>query len=186
MHFELAYSFLIQKLEQELPAYLTYHTAGHTKEVMQAAKHIAGTEGISGDDLELLYTAALFHDAGFLEGYNNHEELSCKLARTYLPNFDYSQKQIEKICSLIMVTKLPQTPSNKLENILCDADLYYLGTNKYFPIAENLYNEWKETGFIKSKEEWLQKQIQFLESHQFFTKTAIEECSMNKNKIYLV
>ena len=33
----------------------------------------------------LLKTAALFHDAGFLENHNKHEEISCKLAKKFLP-----------------------------------------------------------------------------------------------------
>lgn len=138
MQFEQAYAFLIHELAQKLQAHLAYHNVDHTKEVVQTSQYIAKAEGLSDEDIQLLSTAALFHDAGFLEGYNNHEELSCKLARSYLPKFDYSPEQIEKICNLIMVTKLPQTPSDTLESILCDADLYYLGTDKYFPIAENL------------------------------------------------
>ncbi|HVE60740.1 MAG TPA: YitT family protein [Chitinophagaceae bacterium] len=183
MQFDNVYSYLMPRLESELPSYLTYHDARHTKEVLRDVQHLAKKEAVSENDFTLLSTAALFHDAGFLEvGYNDHEELSCKIAKSILPDYNYSEEQIEQINNMIMATKLPQTPTTKLEKILCDADLYYLGTENYFRIAEKLYNEWKETGFIKTKEEWKQKQISFLEAHQYFTKTANEECSVIKHK----
>jgi len=53
------------KLEKELPEYLSYHNADHTKNVIAAATHIAAHENISGNELILLQTAALFHDIGF-------------------------------------------------------------------------------------------------------------------------
>jgi len=183
MQFDKAYSYLMPRLESELPSYLKYHDARHTKEVLKEVQHLARAEGVSENDFTILSTAALFHDAGFLEvGYNDHEELSCKIAKSFLPDFDYSEEQIELINTLIMATKLPQQPSTKLEKILCDADLYYLGTEHYFKIAGNLYSEWKETGIVKTKEEWKQKQIAFLEAHKYFTKTAVDECASTKHK----
>src|SRR6476620_5495232 len=119
MHFERVYTFLTQKLEQELPAYLTYHNAAHTREVAHATQVLAKKEGITGEDLLLLNTAALFHDCGFLQGYDNHEERSCTLARTYLPEYGYTEAQVEAVCRLIMVTKIPQHPSDTLGQILC-------------------------------------------------------------------
>ena len=63
------------------------------------------------------------------------------MARAWLPQFDYSKEEIEKICELILVTKMPQKPKNKLEEIICDADLYYLGTDQFFVTADKLYKE---------------------------------------------
>ena len=36
MQFEKAYAFVMGKLEKELPAHITYHTAEHTKDVIRA------------------------------------------------------------------------------------------------------------------------------------------------------
>jgi HD superfamily phosphodiesterase len=85
--------------------------------VVETVRHIAQSEQLTSAELQLLYTAALFHDAGFLETYNNHEEVSCTIARRYLPQFDYSDDEIEEICKLIMVTKLPQCPATTLKKI---------------------------------------------------------------------
>lgn len=182
MDFQQAYSFLIPELEHKLPAFLTYHNANHTKDVIQNAQHIAAFESICDDDLQILLTAALFHDAGFLNDINNHEENSCRIARKHLGDFHYSPEEIEKIEKLILATRWPQKPSDKLEEILCDADSFYVGTNRYFQIADNLYRELRETGKLLSRNEWHLKQISFLETHTFYTGTAIKEGSEHKQK----
>lgn len=175
MQYDRVYSFLINKLEKELPSWLTYHNAEHTKNVIAASKHMASAENIEADDLVVLKTAALFHDAGFLENHNKHEEISCKLARKYLPEYDYNPEQIDLICSMIMATKLPQSPKEELGKYLCDADLFYLGTDKYDEYADNIFLEFKKTGQVKTKTEWQIKQADFLSAHNYFTKTARRE-----------
>ncbi len=180
MKFENAHSFLIEKLDKELPDYLSYHNIEHTKNVLHYAEYLAKAEGISDHEIMLLKTAALFHDSGFIEAMHNHEEISCSIAKTFLPEFEYSEKEIGEICRLIMATKMPQRPTDHLTRIICDADLLYLGTNKYYKGAENLFEELKHLKLIKNWNEWRQKQIDFLESHQFFTETANKEFAIKK------
>lgn len=172
LQYEKAYSYLIPRLEQELPEHLTYHNALHTKLVVEATTKLVATEGVTAEEDMLLMTAALYHDAGFLRTYANHEEASCIIARESLPQFGYTTKQIDDICRIIMVTKLPQEPRNKLESIICDADLHYLGTEQFFPIAENLFKEFKHQGMVKNRTEWDEKQNKFLKAHRFFTPSA--------------
>lgn len=172
MQFENVYSFLMGKLEKELPEYLHYHNAQHTKDVLDATERIATAEGVSGEELTIVKTAALFHDSGFLETYSDHEEISCEMAKKWLPQFGYNKEEIERICHLIYATKIPQNPENKLAQILCDADLYYLGTNKYFVNSDKLYKELHEAGFVKNREDWRNEEIKFVEGHHYFTKTA--------------
>lgn len=183
MQYEEVYSFLIDKLEKELPTWLTYHNADHTKNVIAAAEHLAKAENIADADIDLLKTAALFHDAGFLESHNRHEEISCRLAQKYLLDYGYSPIQIELICSMIMATKLPQSPNQELGKYLCDADLFYLGTDKYDEYAENIYMEFKKTGQVKTQVEWQNKQADFLSTHNYFTKTAREEREPKKQEV---
>ncbi|MEO5947442.1 MAG: YitT family protein [Chitinophagaceae bacterium] len=163
------------KLQAELPSWLTYHNAQHTKNVIEAAENLAVTENVSATDLILLKTAALFHDSGFLENHQRHEELSCQFAKKYLPDYDYNEEEITIICSMIMATKLPQTPKEDLAKYLCDADLFYLGTKDYDSYAEKLFAEFKKTGFVKTKTEWQIKQADFLATHNYFTPTARQE-----------
>jgi uncharacterized membrane-anchored protein YitT (DUF2179 family)/predicted metal-dependent HD superfamily phosphohydrolase len=177
MQFDLVYSFVITKLEKELPSYLHYHNSEHTKEVVAAAEQLAIKENVTGDDLTIVKTAALFHDCGFLETYTDHEEISCEMARKWLPEYGYHKEAIDEICTLIMTTKIPQHPKDKLAEILCDADLHYLGTDKYFIRAGKLYKELHEAGLVKNREEWSIEEIKFVENHKYFTASAKRQFS---------
>lgn len=172
MQYEKAYDYLMPKLEKNLPAHLTYHNANHTKEVIRVAEHLARTELLTGHETEILRTAALYHDAGFLEGYDNHEELSCKIARESLSQFGYRPEDVEHVCRLIMATRFNQKPADKLEEILCDADLSYLGTENYFSIAESLFMELQKEGKLKTWDEWQKLQFKFLENHHYYSSSA--------------
>jgi uncharacterized membrane-anchored protein YitT (DUF2179 family)/predicted metal-dependent HD superfamily phosphohydrolase len=184
MKFQQVYEFIIPKLEHELPAHVTFHNSEHINSVISSVEHLAKSEGItSASDITILKTAALFHDVGFLKSKQNHEEISCEYAQEYLPNFEYSSEEIKQICKLIMATKMPQTPLDKLSMIICDADLYYLGANQYYNKANSLFLENQNEGSITNKIEWVQKQIKFLENHSFFTDTARRECNDNKLKV---
>ncbi|MES2328909.1 MAG: YitT family protein [Bacteroidota bacterium] len=182
MQVEAAGAFIIEKLQKELPAYLSYHNIDHTRGVLKQSLEIAASENVTGEELDLLSTAALFHDAGFIKKYTGHEEVSCEYAREFLPRFDYTDGQIDTICELIMATKIPQSPKTALAEILCDADLYYLGTDDYGLKAEKLYPEFLKEGIASDKMEWQRQQILFLESHTYFTETAQEFLSDKQEK----
>ena len=183
MQYDLIYSFLINKLEKELPAYLSYHNAAHTKNVIAAVEHLAAAENINGDKLTLLKTAALFHDAGFLQQADGHEEISCIWAWQYLPDYGYNDNQVEIICRTIMATRLPQSPADHLGHILCDGDLYYKDKQEYAANAEKLFKEFKYRGLVKTESEWQLMQLEFLSGHHFFTQAAKNELIDIKEEI---
>jgi HD superfamily phosphodiesterase len=173
MDFQKAEHFIFNLLKTKLPAGLYYHSAEHTLDVLNAAATLAHEEGItSSDDITLLKTAALFHDCGFIHVYKNHEEEGCRIAREVLPPFDYTQNQIDQICSLILKTKYGSIPETLAEKILCDADLDYLGRDDYDAISRNLYLELTGLDKIKTTEEWNRLQISFLQSHRYYTHSA--------------
>ena len=172
MQFQEAKKFIVQKLSEELPSKLSYHSIEHINDVYQACEHLAAAEGVAGADLHLLLTAALYHDSGFLVQSKDHEIISCEIVRAHLPAFQYSPVQITIICSMIMATKLPQSPKNKLEEILCDADLDYLGRDDFYQIGDRLYREFSIEGVVNNEKEWNHVQLRFLESHNYFTSTA--------------
>jgi HD superfamily phosphodiesterase len=182
MRYEKVYKFIIPKLEHELPAHLTYHNSQHTKDAFRSAAHLCDAEHVSKHEKELLLTAVLFHDSGFLKTYEGHEEESCELAKKTLPDFDYTQEEIDTICSLIMATKMHHKPTTLLEKIIRDADLHYLGTHHYFSVAGNLYSEYLHHGFVKDNNDWHEKQLLFLHEHEYFTKAAIKRYGALKKK----
>ena len=173
MQFEEAGNYIINRLKTELPAHLTYHNADHAVDVRTAAENIAKGENIGDDDMRLLLTAALYHDSGFLCCAREHETESCRIAKDALPRYGYSAEDIELICGMIMATRIPQSPKGLLEQILADADLYYLGRDDYFTIAAKLYRELGLTGVVNDDKTWDELQIQFIQKHSYFTKTAV-------------
>ncbi len=172
MDYEKAKTFVFAKLNADLLPDLTYHGIHHTRDVLSAALMLAKAEQVSPSNTVLLKTAALYHDIGFTVQYRNHEDVGCDIARNSLVNFGYSPGQIDAICGMIMSTKIPQSPTTPLEEILCDADLDYLGRKDFYPISNTLYKEFLKYGFVKSEIEWDRLQIKFFESHHYFTKTA--------------
>jgi uncharacterized membrane-anchored protein YitT (DUF2179 family)/predicted metal-dependent HD superfamily phosphohydrolase len=144
---------------------------------------LAAAESIEGDELTILKTAALFHDAGFLQQSQGHEEISCIMAREILPDYGYSNSQIEYICRVIMSTQLPQTPEGRLGEIICDADLYYILEKNYSSTADKLFLELRHSGELKNETEWLLKQIEFLSNHRYFTQTVNSRLEGKKEAI---
>jgi len=171
---------ILDKLEKELPAYLYYHNVKHTVDVVTEVELIGWGEGCSDEEILLLKTAGLFHDAGHTIAYDNHEFYGTELAREILPKYNYSPEQIEKICSIIMATKMPPRPTNLLENIICDSDLDYLGRSDFIPVSNTLYEELKAQNKMGSLNDWNKIQVKFISGHQYFTSTARSLREVNK------
>jgi uncharacterized protein len=169
MQFDSLKAYVFEQLEKNLATTLYYHGAHHTLYVYNAAMKIAEHENVTGKDLTILMTAVLLHDYGFLETYNQHEEKGCEMAKKILPGYGYSTEQIDMVCSMIMRTKIPQIAFNKLEEIICDADLDYLGTDDFLPIGNQLFKEFLHYGVVKDEEGWNRLQMKFLVAHQYFT-----------------
>lgn len=169
-----AEEFVITQLSTGLSPTLYYHNLHHTRDVVEAADRIARAEGITDpESLGLLKTAALYHDIGFLVTYDGHESVGCDYVRQILPSFGYSSAQIEIIMGLILATRVPQSPQTRLEQILCDADLDYLGRDDFSLTAHLLYEELKARDRVTDEAAWNRIQVIFLESHRYWTSTAI-------------
>lgn len=173
---------ILDKLENELPGFLYYHNVKHTVDVVTEVELIGWAEGLDDDGILMLKTAALFHDAGHTVSYDDHEFHGAEIARSFLPGFGYSQEQVEEVCALIMATKLPPQPSNIHQQIICDADLDYLGRSDMIPVSNSLYKELKEQDKIGSFNDWNRLQVKFISGHSYFTKTARSLREVNKQK----
>lgn len=173
---------ILDKLEKELPDYLYYHNYKHTIDVVNQAELIGYGEGVSDEDILLLKTAALFHDAGHTISYENHEYYGTQIVREMLPRYNYTQKQIDRICDIIMATKLPPQPKDLLQRIICDSDLDYLGRADFIPVSNTLYDELKAQNKMGDLNFWNKIQVKFLTAHQYFTATANRLREVNKEK----
>ncbi|MCF8233090.1 MAG: HD domain-containing protein [Bacteroidales bacterium] len=172
MDYELAKEYIVKRLEKELSPSLYYHSLSHIFDVYESATRLADMEDVSHHDLRLLQTAAFYHDAGMLVTYEGHEQASTEIVNEALPFYNYTPRDIERINQMIMATKLPQNAHQKLEKIICDADLDYLGREDFFLIAHRLRLEWMERGTKNTLRQWYEGQIKFLEEHRYFTESA--------------
>jgi predicted metal-dependent HD superfamily phosphohydrolase len=162
-------AFVSTMLKDKLPAVYFFHSLDHTLYVYENVKKIGKKEKCTDKEIDLLCAAALWHDAGYINVYYGHEEESCRLAKIHLSEFGYSEADIQIITGIIMATKIPQSPHNKLEKIIADADLAYLGTADAAHQADNLYKELHHLNPSLTKEQWNEMQVLFLQQHSYFT-----------------
>ena len=161
--------FVVNLLKEKLSPFYYYHNHAHTLFVLASAIEIGLSEGCTKEELDLLTAAALWHDTGYINTYTHHEEASCLLARQYLPDYGYTATAIDRVCGMIMATKLPQSPKNKLEAIIADADLAYLGTGSAAAQAGNLFKELLHRHPRLTPAKWDKTQVTFLKMHHYFT-----------------
>lgn len=161
--------FVLNKLKA-LDPNLTYHNIAHTLDVLSCSEKIAKAEGVDDtEQLLLLKTAALYHDTGFLRTYADHEKISCEIFHEDAGQFGFSKKQKDIITSLIMATKVPQQPANHLQQIICDADLDYLGRDDFYKLGQSLRKEFMHFKVIANDAEWDALQLKFLGNHHYHT-----------------
>lgn len=170
-------------LKDKLSSVYTYHNLDHTIQVVDKIKILAKEENISHEDTENLILAGWFHDLGYVDDADNHEEESRKIASDFLKQHQFPEERIAKIGELILATDKFYKPKNHLEEIIKDADMYHLASDDYFRICENLRQEIKEVHHQKfSKLQWAELNITFFAKHQFYTKFAKENWQPEKEK----
>ncbi len=170
---EGAIAYALDRLAAELSPEMTYHSLAHTRdEVLATAVEFAHAARLPERDADVLRVAAAFHDVGFIERPSNHEICSARIAAQVLPAFAFDARAIEQVMSLILVTRLPQTPRDFLEELMCDADLSGLGGEDFLERSAALLQERRAFGSAYSEEEWWQEQIAFLAAHHYWTDIA--------------
>lgn len=171
--FEGIRNFILTKLKAELSDNLLYHSAEHTLSVEKAIIKYAELEMLDAHDVFLLRTAAIFHDSGFLYKYENNEEIGVQLFERYAPIYGYNKNDIADISAIILSTSYNALPQNKMEAIMRDADLDYLGRIDYHVTAKKLFDEMVLHGKKMTELERIDAQINYLENHhEYYTTSA--------------
>jgi predicted metal-dependent HD superfamily phosphohydrolase len=160
-----------------------YHNLNHTLEVFEFTKILCDENKLNEEETEIVLLAALFHDAGFIHSYNEHEEKSKEIAKNFLIQENYPSDKIEKVRQCIDKTKLNEKPENILEMILCDADLIHIARNDYGYKTELL----REEKFLLKNEkysdlEWAELNLNFLTKHMFYTNYVLKNFVEIKEK----
>lgn len=161
-----------------------FHDLKHTEQVVNAAEEMGKYYKLNEDDQFVLFVSAWFQDTGFSCGrLEEHERESIRLAKEFLYEHKISQEHIDNISFCIQATRLPQEPQNLVGEIMCDADLYHLGTNMFCNRSSLLRHEMQAYHqFSFSEEQWTGFTLEFLKCHKYFTgycKTKLEETKQN-------
>ncbi|WP_143310636.1 Pycsar system effector family protein [Chitinophaga vietnamensis] len=150
---------------------LVYHNLVHTQQVVAAAAQIAAHYRLQDDELAAVYIAAWFHDIGYLLGApKQHEEHGAEAAVRFLQEHEGTEALQQLVKGCILATKMPQSPTSLIEQIVCDADLFHLGTKEYNDRNKLLRHE-VEITYQKgiSQTDWLRGNIRFLSEHHYWT-----------------
>jgi predicted metal-dependent HD superfamily phosphohydrolase len=150
---------------------LQYHDLTHTEGVLKAAIQIGNHYQLSDEDFFIVFASVWFHDMGyFSENSGHHEKKGAEKAEAYLKDAGVDEAIIHKIKGCILSTKIPQSPNTLLEKIVCDADMFHLGTAEFSERNKLMRKECEALKGNKiSKDEWREGSIELLRSHQFHT-----------------
>lgn len=152
---------------------LPYHNFEHQSEVARMVRLFGEMERVSPEERHLLQAAAYMHDIVFVVGGKTNEEQSAETAESVLHACGYDPVQIKIVRDLIQATKLPSNPKNLLEQIICDADLDNLGTEKFMDKNQKLR---EELGLTEAQQTyaWYSGTLEFLNNHRYYTNSAKE------------
>jgi predicted metal-dependent HD superfamily phosphohydrolase len=166
-----AQSFVNDLFLNKVSKSIRFHNIQHTLDVVTACMKMAEFYQLAEEDRLILSLAAWFHDTGYSSGKaDDHESVSIQLATDFLKQHAADPILIQRVTSCIEATRLPQSPKNHIEQILCDADLFHLGTDEFKEKSRLLREEYKTFSKIDiSKKDWRKQNITFLETHKYFT-----------------
>ena len=175
--------YITEFFKENVPKKYVYHDLTHTQDVVRSSLQIGLAFRLPAADLENLQIAAWFHDSGYDQGPENHEERSADYAAHFLENYNYPPQTIEVIRGCIRATKIPQRPVNLLQQIICDADLSHLGEKSYWMRTARVRQELIIThNKLMTEEEWIDFELAFMLGQSYHTEIARNMFQKRKTK----
>lgn len=172
-NYEQAIEHALRRLQSESPPSLYYHCAWHTEgDVLPAVRRLAQLAGVAPHEQRLLEIGAAYHDIGHLRSWREHETISIEIMTDALPRFGFSPTDIQRVAAMILATRMPQSPTNEIEQLLADADLDVLGRPDFLDTSKALWRELTALGRDQNWTQWMESQLRFLRSHHYFTDAA--------------
>mgnify|MGYP000179797283 CR=1 FL=1 len=176
--------YVIHLMNEKLNNTMVYHNLAHTQLVVEKVKELADLSNLNDDDKNKLILSAWFHDTGYTESIENHEDKSVTIAADFLKSHDVSKTEVDTISSLILATKLDYKPKTILEKILRDADCSHIGSKNFTDITSLLRKEWElACNKTLNEDEWLYENVNFLTTkHRFYSDAASANWEKQKGK----
>jgi len=162
---------------------LVFHNIEHTKSVVQRVQEIASHHDLNEKELLELQLAAWFHDTGhLLTEPANHEEKSIEIAREFLERRGVDQELVQKVQSLIRITKFPPSPDTLQEMIICDADTYHFGLDDFKKTNKAMKKELTLRKMNTLVMDWEKNTLDLLIRHKYFTNYCKDLLQEGKEK----
>ena len=160
---------------------LVFHNLKHTQNVVDRTKEIAGHYHVNEKEMLIVYTTAWFHDTGYLfTDPEKHEEMSVEVMKKFMLDHTNDTELINEIEQCIMATKSPRDPKNLLQQIICDADTYNLGTKEFKDTNKRVLKEVRLKNGEIDKVRFMEGTIKMLEEHQYYTTYCKDLLSVTK------
>lgn len=184
-------SELLKKAEQFARGYFKnkiskdfyFHSLAHTEEVVAAAKDLASAYPLSEEEINEIVLSLWFHDLGFSDGWEGHENRSAQIAEAFLKEKTVTTEVIDRIKRFIKVTNQDVQPENIKEEIIKDADTSHIGAKGYLKKLGLLRSEWQSYSKEEfSEKEWLKLNLEFLHKHTYFSSIAQTKYNERKRK----
>ncbi|WP_055434843.1 Pycsar system effector family protein [Lacinutrix algicola] len=181
---EKAEKFVLDLFKENLPNTFIYHDFTHTRRVFKSTKEIIKNSEINVNEEQILLLAALFHDTGYINVREGHEEESVKIATEFLTSENIDQDIIAGVNKCIMATKFKDSPNSKLEEIIRDADSSHFAKEYFSEASEFLRKEYEVQDIKKyTAKEWREENIKVLtQIHRYYTPYAIKHWQPIKDK----
>jgi predicted metal-dependent HD superfamily phosphohydrolase len=162
---------------------LVYHNIAHTEHVVKHAVELANHYQLTDSDFFVVLAASWFHDVGYLQNWTEHEAQGAEQAAAFLSSLEVDAVLIEAVKGCILATKMPQTPQNLLQQIVCDSDLYHLGSDDFRDRNRLMRKETENhIGKKVDKEIWRLGTIKLLTTHHYHTDYCIQKLNPKKQK----
>ena len=171
-------------IQEEVDPKFVYHNFQHTCAVVDAAKDLADHYDVNEEERLAIVLAAWFHDTGYADGWEDHEERGSNKAANWLRGQGVDDPQLfDTIAGAIRATKMPQQPNTFVEQIVADADLSHLGDLSYWDRCGRVRQEFALTrDMVMSDQEWIDFELGFMLNHEYHTEAARDMFGERKSK----
>jgi hypothetical protein len=168
-----ASEFIFGLFKERLSHDYVYHNYQHTFETVAVAERLGKECQVPVHEMEILLLSAWFHDAGYINQYKGHEDLSIEIVKEFLQNRNYPRQYIQEVIDCIDATRRNSRPVKLIHQILCDADIIQIGEESFFLKSDLLKAEWENLNIRACDDlEWEKTQLDFLTSSHFHTHAA--------------
>jgi len=160
--------------KDKLSSVYFYHNFIHTTYTVNKAEEILKHTPVSEEDQEKVLLALWFHDTGYIECAQDHEEKGVEIMKDFLKKESYPEDYIGDVAKLILATKITYEPQNLLEKIIKDSDCSHFASHDYNDISDALRKEWELTNVrCFSNDEWNAGNLEMLKNkHKYYTDYA--------------